>query len=67
MSDEFRAFNNRCIVPLSMFLMIFGFVALCQPWSRVLHAYSVTITLVGLVLFSIFARFGPSPRKERSE
>jgi hypothetical protein len=67
MSDEFRAFNNRYIVPLSMFLLIFGFVALCQPWSRVLHTYSVTITLVGLVLFSIFARFGPSPRTERSE
>jgi hypothetical protein len=67
MSDEFRAFNNRYIVPLSMFLMIFGFVALCQPWSRVLHTYSVTITLVGLVLFSIFARFGPSPHNERSE
>jgi hypothetical protein len=66
-SDEFRAFNNKYIVPLSMFLMIFGFVALCQPWSRVLHSYSVAITLVGLVLFSIFARFGPAPRKERAE
>lgn len=65
MSDEFRAFSNRYIVPVSMFLMIFGFFSLCQPWSHVLHRYSVAITLVGLVLFTIFARFGPAPRKER--
>ena len=67
MSDEFRTFNNRYIVPLSMFLMIFGFIALCQPWSRDLHSYSVVITLVGLVLFTTFARFGPVPSKERAE
>jgi hypothetical protein len=66
-SDGFRTFNNRYIVPLSMVLMIFGFVALCQPWSRELHSYSVTITLVGLVLFTIFARFGPVSQKERAE
>lgn len=62
MSDEFRAFNNRIIVPVAMVLMLFGFAALCQPWSEILHQYSVAITLVGLVLFIIFARFGP-PRK----
>ena len=61
MSDEFRAFNNKYIVPLSMFLMIFGFVALCQPWSRVLHSYSVAITLIGLVGFSIFIHIKSRP------
>lgn len=63
MSPEFRAFNNRYIVPLAMFLMIGGFIALCQPWSEVLHEYSVAATLAGLVLFTIFARFGPLPQK----
>jgi hypothetical protein len=47
-----------------MVLMIGGFVALCQPWSEWLHSYSVTITLVGLVIFTIFARFGSLPDKE---
>ena len=64
MSDGFRAFNARYIVPLSMILMIVGFVALCQPWSRVLHDYSVAITLVGLALFTIFARFAPRSDQE---
>jgi len=64
MSLQFRAFNNKYIVPVAMILMIGGFVALCQPWSELLHSYSVTITLIGLVIFTIFARFGPSPDKD---
>jgi hypothetical protein len=64
MDSQFRAFNNKYIVPLAMVLMIGGFVALCQPWNEWLHGYSVTITLVGLVIFTIFARFGSLPDKE---
>jgi hypothetical protein len=63
MSDGFRTFNARFIVPLAMALMILGFGFLCQPWSMFLHGYSVVITLIGLVLFSIFARFAPAPRR----
>ncbi len=63
MSDGFRTFNARVIVPLAMALMILGFVFLCQPWNALLHDYSVVITLIGLVLFSIFARFAPAPRR----
>ena len=59
MTDRFRRFNSTVIVPGSMLLMVAGFVALCQPWSAVLHSYSVAITLLGLILFTIFARFGP--------
>jgi hypothetical protein len=61
-SDGFRTFNARFTVPLAMTLMILGFIFLCQPWSAFLHGYSVVITLIGLVLFSIFARFAPAPR-----
>ena len=32
-------------------LMVLGIVALCQPWSLILHRYGVTIILVGLVGF----------------
>lgn len=65
MSDSFRDFNNRVIVPFAMILMIGGLISLCQPWIEVLHVYSVTMTLIGLVLFTIFARFGPADKKGR--
>ena len=63
MSDGFRRLSNNFIVPFAMTLMIFGFVALCQPWSELLHEYSVTVTLAGLFLFTIFARFHPPAKK----
>ncbi len=37
-------------------LMILGIVALMQPWSHLLHRFSVTVILVGLVGFSIFIK-----------
>jgi preprotein translocase subunit Sss1 len=42
-----------------MWLMVFGIVATCQPWSQLLHVYGITLTLVGLVGFSIFSKFQP--------
>lgn len=63
MSDSFLDFNTKVIVPFAMTLMIGGLIFLCQPWFELLHAYSVTITLIGLILFTIFARFGPSDKK----
>jgi hypothetical protein len=41
---------------LSMLVMIFGVIALCQPWNLFLHSYGATIILVGLILFNIFSR-----------
>jgi hypothetical protein len=46
-----------------MYTMIGGIVALCQPWSLLLHRYGVTITLVGLIGFVIFAHV-PAVREE---
>mgnify|MGYP003340753928 len=63
MSNSFLDFNTKVIVPLAMTLMIGGLIFLCQPWFELLHAYSVTITLIGLILFTIFARFGPADKK----
>jgi hypothetical protein len=61
----FRELSSRVLEPFSMFLMIFGIVALCQPWIEVLHRYGVTITLVGLVGFSVFSKIRPLPKEEQ--
>jgi hypothetical protein len=63
MRGDYRRFIGKYVVPLAMLLMILGFIFLCQPWSEFLHAYSVAITIVGLILFTIFARFAPEPSK----
>jgi hypothetical protein len=60
-SQDFRDICRRFIVPLAIFLMLFGFFSLCQPWSEWLHRYSVTMTLAGLIAFSAFARFASNP------
>ena len=49
----------------SMMLMLFGMVALCQPWSLFLHRYSVLLIIVGLVAFNVFSRIA-SPAPQRS-
>ena len=33
MSDGLRTFGNKVVTPGAMLLMIFGFVALWQPWN----------------------------------
>ena len=47
-----------------MILMIVGFVCLCQPWSEVLHAYSVTITLIGLIVHDLSPARAWSPHSD---
>jgi len=61
---SFRRLSNKYLEPGSMWLMVFGIVALCQPWIQVLHVYGVTITLVGLVGFSVFSKIKPTPEDE---
>ena len=61
---NFRELSARVLEPLSMFLMIIGIIALCQPWVEVLHRYGVTITLVGLIGFSVFSKIKPLPKEE---
>jgi hypothetical protein len=56
----FRSFNHRFLVPGAQALMIFGIVALCQPWSEVLHRYGVTLILIGLIGFMITTKI-PAP------
>ena len=58
-----RVFNQRFLEPISMWLMIGGIVFLCQPWIEVLHAYSVTIMLIGLIGFNVAAHIAPPEQK----
>ena len=65
---SFRETNQRVLIPLAQGMMIFGIVALCQPWVEVLHRYGVTLTLIGLVGFMVTTKIpAPAPKKEGVE
>lgn len=61
---SFRAMNQRWLIPGAQSLMIFGIIALCQPWIEPLHRYGMTIIIVGLVSFMITTKI-PAPRGEQ--
>jgi hypothetical protein len=61
----FRQLSAKYLEPVSIWLMVLGIVFLCQPWSRFLHVYGVTVTLVGLVGFSIFSKIKPLPEDDQ--
>ena len=42
-------------------LMVLGIIALVQPWSHLVHRYSVTVILIGLVGFMIFSKIPSRP------
>jgi len=60
----FRQLNERYLSPASQTLMILGIIALCQPWSLILHRYSVTIMLIGLIAFLVTSHIPPEPETE---
>jgi hypothetical protein len=55
----FREISAKYLEPGSQWLMIFGIVALCQPWSDFLHRYGVTMILIGLIGFNVFSKIKP--------
>jgi hypothetical protein len=61
---SFRSLNQKYFEPGSQILMIFGIIALCQPWSEFLHRYGLTLTLIGLVAFSIAIKIAPEEKQE---
>jgi hypothetical protein len=61
----FRQLSAKYLEPGSIGLMVLGIVFLCQPWSRFLHVYGLTVTLVGLVGFSVFSKIKPLGDDER--
>jgi hypothetical protein len=61
---SFRAFNHRILHPAMQGLMIFGIIALCQPWNFFLHRYGVTLIIIGLVGFMITGKIPAPPRPQ---
>ena len=57
--QRLRRFNARILEPGSMWLMILGIIFLCQPWIEILHQYSVTIMLIGIIGFNIAVHIRP--------
>jgi len=60
----FRQISAKYLEPISMYVMVGGILALCQPWIEVLHAWGVTITLAGLIGFSVFSKIKPLPEED---
>ena len=58
---SFRSLNQRWLIPGAQTVMIFGIIALCQPWVEPLHRYGMTITIVGLISFMITTKI-PAPK-----
>lgn len=54
-----RVVNQRYLEPGSMWLMILGIIFLCQPWIELLHGWSVTVMLLGLIGFNIAVHIPP--------
>ena len=60
----FKETSARYLEPASIWIMVLGIVALCQPWSLWLHTYGVTIIVIGLIGFNIFSKIKPGPQEE---
>ena len=60
----FREISAKYLEPASIWTMVLGIVALCQPLNLTLHSYGVAIILLGLVGFNVFSRIKPPPRRD---
>ncbi len=58
---SFREMSVKYFEPASIWIMVLGIIALCQPINLTLHSYGVTIILIGLVGFNIFSKIKPLP------
>jgi hypothetical protein len=55
----FREISAKYLEPASIWTMVLGIVALCQPLNLTLHRYGVAIVLLGLIGFNIFSKIKP--------
>ena len=63
----FRQLSVKYFEPISMWVIIFGIVSLCQSWFLTLHVYGFSIILIGLVGFIVFSHIKPLPEEETEE
>ena len=60
----FKQISVKYLEPASIWIMVLGIVALCQPINLTLHSYGLTIILSGLIGFNIFSKVKPPPNQE---
>ena len=60
----FKEVSAKYLEPASIWTMVLGIVALCQPLSLTLHSYGVAIILAGLIGFTVFSKIKPPPRQD---
>lgn len=60
----FKQISAKYLEPASIWVMVLGIVALCQPLNLTLHSYGLTIILIGLIGFNIFSKIKPPPSQE---
>lgn len=63
----FKEINKKYLEPGSQSLMIFGIIALCQPWSFWLHNNGLMLTLIGLVSFMVTSKIPAEPEVAEDE
>ncbi len=63
-SMSFKEISARYLEPASIWIMVLGIVALCQPLNLTLHSYGLTIILIGLIGFNIFSKIKPANRQD---
>lgn len=60
----FRDISAKYLEPASIWIMVLGIIALCQPLYLTLHSYGVTIILAGLIGFNIFSKVKPAAGRD---
>lgn len=63
----FRQLNQKYLAPGAQSLMIFGIIALCQPWNLFLHRYGMIMIIIGLIAFMITAKIAPESSSTNDE
>jgi hypothetical protein len=62
----FRKLSVKYFEPISMWVIIFGILGLCQPWILFFHVYGFLTILIGLVGFIFFSHIKPLPAEEHN-
>lgn len=63
----FRYLSTKYFEPISMWVIIFGIVCLCQPWILFFHVYGFLILIIGLSGFIFFSHIKPMPQESGEE
>ena len=58
--------DRRALGRDALIAVVLGIIFLCQPWVAVLHIYSVTMMIVGLVAFLVAVHV-PKPETPETE